>query len=672
MTEDLQNNPLSSDGQSEKNPEHAKSKKDTGNKTTAPDAKEQQNTGNSSGDNEVISDPKTNSTDKLDGSEQPASGDNTMHDDNTNADTNQDDNTENMPDFTSMSKDELLQHLKELVIEKNIPGTKARIDAIKNAFYKTRNAEIADLKRLHVESGKDPIEFEPPHDKDEVYLKELLDDYKKQKAEFNKKIEKEKNANLNLKQKIIEQIKVLANGEESLDKTFEEFKRLQREWQNVGNVPKEKARDLWASYNLQVERFYDFIKINKELRDLDFKKNMETKIKLCEKAEKLLLETDIIKAWKTLQAYHDEWRETGPVPKTHRDELWERFSKTSHEINKKHQARFLEKKEEQNKNLNAKTALCEKAEELAGMNITTIGEWNEKTEEILNIQKVWKTIGMVPKKHNQQIYERFRSSCNVFFDKKHEFFKERHDQKEENLQKKTDLCIQAEALKNNTEWNETRDTFIELQKQWKKIGPVPKKDSEAIWKRFRSACDHFFTARDEHFKNKTKNEKENAEVKRKIIEEIKNFEVFDDKNKNLEAIQNFQARWSNVGFVTIKEKDKLRKDFRKAIDDLFDKLNISKKNLDQLEFQSEVDEWAESNNVKKIEQEQKKLNQIIKKIKDEIVLLENNMSFFSGSSSDKVLKDVKKKIEKAKKNKEILLEKRKILDLTLRKLKKNE
>ncbi len=671
MTEDLQNNPLSNNGNAEKHPESEKSSKNTESKNLTKHSEKQQNIEISENSNDNKAEPLAQSS-HANNNAKASDSSNESTPDNTDADSNQDNLSENMPDFTSMSKEELLQPLKELVLEKDIPGTKAQIDAIKTAFYKIRNTEIADLKRLHIESGKDPIEFEPPHDKDEVYLKELLEDYKKQKAEHNKIIEKEKHDNLQKKQEIIEKIKVLANGEESLDKTFIEFKNLQKEWQSIGNVPKEKAKDLWASYNLQVERFYDFIKINKELRDLDFKKNREAKIKLCEKAEKLLLETDIIKAWKTLQAFHDEWRETGPVPKEYRDELWERFSKASREINKKHQALFLEKKEEQNNNLNAKTALCEKAEELAGMNISTIVEWNEKTDEILKIQKVWKTIGMVPKKHNQPIYERFRAACNVFFDKKHEFFKERHKQKEENLQKKTDLCIQAEALKDNTEWNKTRDALIELQKQWKKIGAVPKKDSQAIWNRFRSACDHFFSARDEYLKNKTENEKANAEEKRKIIEEVKNFNAFDDKNKNLEAIQSFQTRWSNVGFVPINEKDKLRKEFRKAIDELFDKLNMSKRNLDQIEFQNEVDEWAKSNDVKKIQQEQKNLNQKIKKIKDDIVLLENNMSFFSGNSSDSVLKDVKKRIEKAKKNKEVLQEKRKILDLTLRKLKTDE
>ncbi len=662
MSKDLQNNHLSDDGNPEKKPDSAKTSKNSGKKITSPDSKKQLNINNPSADNESSSEPTQKKTDNTDASDQLKSSDN----------SDQEESKENMPDFTSMSKEELLQHLKELVLEKTIHGTKARIDAIKSAFYKIKNAEIAKLKRQHIESGKDSLEFEPPHDKDEVYLKEILDDYKKQKAEYNKKIDQEKEENLNKKLEIIEKIKVLANGEVSLDKTFEEFKNLQKEWQAIGNVPKEKVRDLWASYNLQVERFYDFIKINKELRDLDFKKNMESKIKLCEKAENLLLESDIIKAWKTLQSYHDEWRETGPVPKEHRDELWERFSKASREINKKHQALFLEKKEEQNKNLNAKTALCEKAEKMAGLNITSISEWNEKTDEILKIQKVWKTMGLVPKKHNLPIYERFRAACNVFFDKKHEFFKEFHDQQEDNLQKKTDLCIQAEALKGNTEWNKTRDALIDLQQQWKKIGHVPKKDSDAIWKRFHNACDHFFSARDDYFKNKVKNEKANAEEKRKIINEIKNFKAFDDKNKNLEAIQNFQARWSNIGFVPIKEKDKLRKEFRKAIDDIFDKLNMSEKSLDQMEFQAEVESWAETNDIKKIQHEQKKLHQKIKKIKDDIILLENNISFFSDSSSNSVINDVKKKIKKAEKNQKIMLEKKKILDITLRTLKKDE
>jgi hypothetical protein len=671
MTEDLQNNPMSDNGNPEKKPASAKPDNFSGNKNIPTESDDQKTSKNSPSDNENNSETKQNKTNSGNAPEKLNSGSKDTKEDNP-SETKQESNENSMPDFTNMPKEELLQYLKVLVLEKNIPGTKARIDAIKSAFYKIKNAEIADLKRLHVESGKDPIEFEPPHDREEVYLKELLEDYKKQKAKYNKEIERVKDENLDKKLAIIEKIKVLANGEESLDKTFEEFKNLQKKWQTIGNVPKEKALGLWASYNLQVERFYDFIKINKELRDLDFKKNMETKIKLCEKAEKLILEPDVIKAWKSLQAYHDEWRETGPVPQEQRDELWERFSKASREINKQHQALFLEKKEEQNKNLNAKIALCEKAEELAGTNISSIREWNEKTDDILKIQKVWKTIGMVPKKHNQPVYERFRAACNVFFDKKHDFFKERHGEQEENLQKKTDLCIQAEALKDNTEWNKTRDQLIEIQKQWKKIGPVPKKESDAIWKRFRDACDHFFSARDEYYKHKDENEKKNAEEKRKIIEEVKNFKPFDDKNKNLDAIQDIQSRWSEIGFVPIKEKDRLNKEYRKAIDDVFNKLNMSKKSLDQIQFQALVDSWVETDDIRKIKDEQKILNQKLKKNKEDIVLLENNISFFSNSSNNSVLDDVKKKIEKAKIHQEIMLEKRKIVDITLRKLNKNE
>lgn len=667
MSEDLQNNPLSNKGKPEKAPESAESAVPDNENNEPQSNGTQQNENASTPDTENSPEEKQSKADDTDnsGRENP---DEATSPDKASGDTEQGSN-ESMPDYTSMSKEELLQHLKKLVIDEDVPGNKARIDAIKSAFYKIRNNEIAGLKRLHVENGGNPLEFEPPHDKDEVYLKELLEDFKKKKAEHNKKLESIKQENLKKKQEIIEKIKVLANGEESLDKTFTEFKNLQKEWQSIGNVPKEKASDLWASYNMQVERFYDFIKINKELRDLDFKKNMEAKIALCEKAEKLLLESDIINAWKTLQAYHDEWRETGPVPQEHRDELWQRFSKATREINKKHQEHFLNKKEEQNKNLNAKTALCEKAEELAGQNITSIREWNEKTDEILKIQKVWKTIGMVPKKHNQPIYERFRSACNVFFDKKHDFFKTLHGEREDNLQKKTDLCIQAEALKDSTDWNKTRDALIELQKQWKQIGPVPKKDSDAVWKRFRAACDHFFTARNEHFKNKKENEKANAEEKRKIIEEIKKFEASDDKNKNLKAIQDFQKRWSDIGFVPLKEKDKLQKEFRKAIDDLFEKLNMSDKNLNQLQFQSQVDLWVQENDIRKLENERKQLNQKLAKIKEDIVLLENNMSFFSNSSNNSVLKDVEEKINKARKNQKNMLEKRKILDLAIRNLK---
>ncbi len=665
MSEELQNNPLSDKGKETDNlPESKPSaeKPDTTQSGTTPEPSEEKQ-------NSEATSPKPTPETKA-SEDQPEVKPEAETD--KGSDDEQSSSEESMPDYTSMSKEELLQALKEIVIDEEVAGNKARVDAIKNSFYKLKQAEIADLKRLHTGSGKDPMDFEPPHDKDETYLKELLDDFKKKKAELNKKLDARRQENLKKKEEIIEKIKVLANGEESLNKTFEEFRELQKEWQSIGNVPKESVKDLWQSYNLQIERFYDFIKINKELRDLDFKKNMEAKIKLCEKAETLLLEPDIKVAWETLQKLHDQWRETGPVPQENRDELWERFSKTTREINKKHQDFFLEKKEERKKNLEAKTALCEKAEALAGKEYDKLKDWTEATDEILEVQKVWKTIGMVPKKHNSAIYERFRAACNVFFDKKHDFFKERHSHLEENLQKKTDLCVQAEALKDSTEWNKTRDALIELQKEWKTSGPVPRKESDAIWKRFRAACDHFFNARNAHFKDKKEAEKENAEKKKKLIEEVKAFKPSDNKEENLKAIQDFQARYSKIGFVPIKEKDKLHKAFRKAIDDIFGKLDMSVKNLNQMQFQSQIDMWVKENDARKLQKERQQIKQKINKNKEDIVLLENNMSFFSGSSSETVLKDVRDKINKAKKSNEHLHEKRKMLDLALRNLKDNE
>lgn len=665
MSEELKNNPLNDKEANESAPsrsdESAMKNGETESGTEKPETGEKQNneaTLPESGKTE------TASTDQeKDQKEKP--------EDTSSVDTDEKDG-DSMPDYTSMTKEELLKALKEIVIEEDVPGSKAKVDAIKNSFYKLHQAEIALMKREFTESGKDPLDFEPPHDKDETYLKELLDDYKKKKAEFNKKLDQDRQENLNKKQEIIEKIKVLANGEESLNKTFEEFRELQKKWQSIGNVPKEEVRDLWQSYNHQIERFYDFIKINNELRDLDFKKNMEAKTLLCEKAEELLLEGDIIDAWNKLQKLHDEWREIGPVRKEKREDLWERFSTATREINKKHQDHFLEKKEERKKNLEAKTALCEKVEAIAGKDYSAIKEWNKHTDEIIEIQKVWKTIGMVPKKYNSAIYERFRAACNVFFDKKHEFFKERHGHLEDNLQKKTDLCIQAEALKDSTEWNKTRDALIEFQKQWKTIGPVPKKESEAVWKRFRNACDQFFKARDAHFKNKKEAEKENAEEKRKLIKEIKAFKPSDSKEDNLRAIQDFQKRWADIGFVPIKEKDKLQKEFRNAVDEVFSKLDMSAKNMNQLQFQSKVDMLAKDNDINKLKSERQQINQKINKTKEDIVLLENNMSFFSGSSSETVLKDVRDKIEKAKNSNKNMLEKRKILDLAIRNIENNE
>ncbi|MDA3910700.1 MAG: DUF349 domain-containing protein [Bacteroidales bacterium] len=577
--------------------------------------------------------------------------------------------SDKIPDYNSFTKQALLEALKTAVQEDDVQKARSHVDAIKASFYKLQHERLAELKKLFVESGKDPMDFDPPKDKDETYLKELLEDFKAKKAKFNAEQEAIKLENLKKKEAIIEKIKVLANGEESLRKTFEEFRDLQNLWKKIGTVPKEKASELWNNYNLQVERFYDFIKINNELRDMDFKKNLELKIELCEKAEKLILEPKIIDAYRKLQDFHDLWREIGPVPKEKREELWERFSMTSQEINKKHQDYFLKKKEEREHNLNAKNALCEKAEIIANQNIEDIKEWNERTNEVMELQKVWKTVGMVPQKHNAAIYDRFRSACNLFFDKKQEFFKQRKSEFDENLQKKTDICVRAEALQNNTNWNDTRDQILKMQEEWKTVGPVPKRQSDEVWKRFRAACNTFFTARDNYFKTRKNEEKENLKKKQDLIEAIKAFKASDDKAKNLNALQDFQTSWTQTGFVPKREKDKLQDEYKDAIKTAFQGIDVTLSGLSDIQYQKQVDEWIKADDNKKIEGERQRLNQKIKKIKEDIVLQENNMSFFTGSSSGSLLDNVKKKIEKAKQEKSRLMEKRKILDLALRNLK---
>lgn len=584
----------------------------------------------------------------------------------------QQDEEDSILDYAGFSKQELLNELKRLIQEEAVQKIKIRVDTIKNQFYKRRQAELADLKRLHIESGKDPVDFDPPKDNDETYLKELLADYKLKKQKWQEEQDKIKEQNLEKKKEIIEKIKVLANGEESLNKTFEEFRQLQQEWRTVGLVPKESMRDLWENYNMQVERFYDFIKINKELRDLDFKKNMEEKIRLCEKAEELLLEPDVLKAYKILQEYHDKWREAGPVPQNKREELWERFSAASKIINKKHQEHFRNLKEEREKNLKTKTALCEKVEAISLKEFGTAKEWHDKTDEVKEIQKFWKTIGMVPQKHNAPIYERFRAACNLFFDKKKEFFGQRLEEMENNLQLKTDICVQAEALKDNTDWNKTRDAIIKLQEKWKKIGPVPRKESDAIWKRFRTACDAFFNARDAFFEDRKKEEAENLKKKEALIEEVKHIKAGEDKNADLEKIKTLQNRWSDIGFVPRKDKNRIQKQFREALDAVYQQMNIDSKELNMMQFKSQVDMISKDKDAGQVSKEKRFIRQNLQKQDEEIRLLENNMSFFSGSTNSDLLKDVKKKINKAKKDRQILAEKLKMLDKAEKDLKKDK
>ncbi|MFW5978931.1 MAG: DUF349 domain-containing protein, partial [Bacteroidia bacterium] len=461
-------------------------------------------------------------------------------------------------DYTEYSREALVKRLKEIIENEEISNKKREIDIIKATFYKKHRAFNDEQKKEFIGKGGDPEEFKPEKDQLEIEIKELLKQYKDKKNQINKKIEEEKKKNLEKKNQVIEELKNLVNKKESLGQTFKEFRDLQRRWREIGPVPQNRVKDLWGTYHHHVEKFYDYVKINKELRDLDLKKNLKAKLDLCEKAEKLDEEKDIVYAFKTLQQLHDQWREIGPVPNEKKEEIWQRFKEATSVINKKHQNYFKELRKQQNANLEAKTKLCEKAEEIAEMEIDTHKDWNYYTKQILNLQKEWRTIGFAPKKHNNKIYRRFRKACDRFFAKKRVFYSQHKEWQENNLKKKEEFVKRAEELKDSTDWDNATKELIELQKEWKEIGPVPKRYSEDVWKRFRNACDQFFQRKKNTETTKDKDFDKNLKLKQDLIEEIKNYNPKEHSSEeNLNKLKEFEERWAEIGFVPYKYKDKV-------------------------------------------------------------------------------------------------------------------
>ncbi|MFW5819712.1 MAG: DUF349 domain-containing protein [Bacteroidota bacterium] len=559
--------------------------------------------------------------------------------------------------YSLLSKPDLLEIFKELLHEGKINQIGKDVAAIKSAFYRKIHAEIEEKKEKFFREGGNEADFSPGVSEEEEELKALLKKYAELRTEYNRLREDEKKENLEKKHQIIEEIKELANRDEAINITFQEFRDLQRRWHEIGAVPQEELKNLWETYHYYVEKFYDYIKINKELRDLDLRKNLETKIKLCEKAEELILEPNIVNAFKTLQKYHDQWREIGPVPREKRTEIWERFKEATSKINKKHQQYYQELKETQKKNLESKKVLCEKAETLAEMEIEDHSTWVEKTREIFEIQKVWKTIGFAPKKDNNKIYARFRQACDTFFDKKREYYAKGLEEQQENLQKKMDLCIQAEALQDSTDWKKTTSELIELQKKWKRIGPVPRKKSDQIWKRFRSACDQFFNRKSEFFANIEERYEDNLKKKQELIQEIKDFIPVESQKENLAKLNEFQKRWSNIGFVPYDKKESIMQEFRDAINQQYDKMEMDDHRKNVLKFKNKLESIKNKPRPgNKLRFEREKLMNKLQQLRNDIVLWENNIGFFTESKkADSMIRDFEKKIQDAK-NKIKLLE----------------
>lgn len=563
-----------------------------------------------------------------------------------------------LEEVSQMTKGELVEYFAGLLENKPVQSLRYDVEAVKVAFYKKHRADVDELRKKYVEEGGVAEEFEAPADSDEIRLKEYFGIYRTRREEYMNDLEKSKEENLKIKLQIIEELKALVEAGETVGQTFQTFRQLQQRWKETGIVPQANVKEIWETYNLHVENFYNVVKINKELRDLDLQRNLEAKVALCEAAESLAGEESIVAAFRKLQDLHDQWREIGPVVAEQKEAIWERFKEASSRINRQHQEHFEAIKEEQKKNLALKTELCEKAEGLATEMLTTRKEWNKASDKLIEIQKVWKTIGFAPKKDNTKIYERFRRACDRFFELKRAFYEGIKSEMEHNLQLKIEICEAAEAIQDSEQWKKTSEELIALQKRWKEIGSVSRRHSDAVWKRFRAACDHFFARKSEHFASVDAEHSDNLARKIALVEEI---EAYDITGGNIENIKEFQRRWSEIGFVPIKDKEALQKRYRAAIDKLFAVLRSGDRERGVQKYRNKLNEMK--GNGGKLRNERDRLYNKVKQLETDIATLENNIGFFARSKgAEALIRDVEHKIERAKQEMAETIEKINLID----------
>ena len=559
------------------------------------------------------------------------------------------------------SKSEIIERVKEIAHSDEHPQ-KGEIDYLKTIFYKLHFAEREADMKAYLEGGGDPANYKVLPDEDEEVFKAEMGVIKEKRAKLFLEQEKEKQENLKKKLDIIEKIKAMVTSPEEANKSYQDFKKLQQEWKEIKLVPAVKANELWRNYQLYVEQYYDLLKLNSEAREYDFKKNLEIKTKICEAAEKLGTEEDVISAFHQLQKLHQEFRETGPVAKELREEVWARFKAASTIINKRHQQHFESLRAKEEDNLTKKTALCEKIEEIAKEEIKTAGEWEKKTKDIIAIQAEWKTIGFAPQKMNVKIFERFRAACDDFFSKKAEFFKNMKQQFAENADKKRALIEQAKALQDSTEWKSTSDKLIALQKEWKTIGMVPKKLGDKLWNEFLTACNHFFEARNSANAGTRNEERTNLEKKRGIIEQLK--ALAENAGDNIQdKVRELIDEYNAVGHVPFKEKDKLYKEYHDILDKLYKELNIStaRRRLDK--FKNNLKNVAEKG-ADALDNERARLMRRYEAIKQEVQTYENNLGFLNASSKkgNSLIDEMNRKVQKLKDDMNLVREKIKAID----------
>lgn len=566
-----------------------------------------------------------------------------------------------------LTKEEILAQLGGLV-ESSAETSRSEVEALKQAYYKIRRAETDELKKTFLDNGGEEKDFTAPEDETESKIKELLATYKERRAAALAEEEKVKAANYALKLQLIDQLKALTESQDDFNKLYNDFKEIQQKWKDIKAVPQEHVNELWKNYQIYSEKFYDIIKINNQFRDYDFKKNLELKTALCETVEKLENEPDVISAFHQLQKLHQQWREIGPVAKELREELWTRFKTASTVINKRHQEHFEKLKAKEQENLEAKTAICEQIENIDFSQLKTFKDWEEKNKEVIGLQEKWKTIGFAPKKFNVKIFERFRAASDIYFNKKSEFYKAVKEEMEKNLELKKALCEKAEALKDSTDWKDTTEKMIALQKEWKTIGSVARKYSDSVWKRFISACDYFFEQKNKNVVSQKSVEQANLAAKKELIAKINALDEELDHEEALSVLKGYMAEWNAVGFVPFKEKDKIYKEYHEAVDSQFDRLKVDRNDRKMQSFRNNLSDMTSGDRGKgRLYSEREKLMRIYERMKNELQTYENNIGFLSISSKGGggLLKEMERKIEKLKEEMALTIKKIEAIDENL-------
>lgn len=552
------------------------------------------------------------------------------------------------------TRQEIIERIQEIAAGDDVLNCKAEAEALKVQFYKLRTIEIDAERKTFVAEGGEENLFIPKPDELEEPFKAAMNQIKEKRTAWLKAQEEEMQANYETKLTMLDELKKLVEsaGQESPD--VNAFRTVQNRWKEIKNIPQDKVTPLWKQYQQYVEQFYDVLKLNHEFREYDFKKNLETKTRLCEQAEALTTATDVIDAFRQLQQLHSEFREAGPVAPELREEIWTRFKTASTIVNRRHQEHFEDKKEREQKNLELKTAICEQIEAIDPSTLTGYQAWNNATQKVLDLQAQWKEIGFAPQKMNLKIFERFRYACDEFFRNKSEFFKNVKSSLAENLEKKQALCEQAEQLKESEEWKETAEKLTRLQKEWKEIGPVPQKHSEALWKRFVSACDEFFERRNKATSSQRSIEHENLRLKRAAIAKIKEIDAALPEDEQIKTLNSIIAEWNTIGFVPFKEKDKIYKEYKESIDAIYERLHVSANERKLADFRNNI---AKSGN--SLSRERDRLIRQYENMKAEISTYENNLGFLSTSSKKgaSLLDVMRQKMEKLKSDAQVILKK---------------